>query len=71
MIQYKDEDFIWITPETYASQYKAARMKLGIKKKVLAKRIGVCTKQITKWETGKCSPSMKYYDIYKDALHIQ
>ena len=71
MTQYSNEDFVWITPRTYADQYKAARMKLGLKKKALAKRIGASVKQITKWEAGKCSPSTKHYDAYRKALKIQ
>jgi ribosome-binding protein aMBF1 (putative translation factor) len=70
MTQYSNEDFVWITPRTYADQYKAARMKLGLKKKALAKRIGACTKQITKWESGKCYPRPIMYARLKDALHM-
>ena len=67
---YDNSEFTWITPQTYAAQFKEARMKLCISKKELAKRIGACTKQITKWESGKCYPRPIMYARLKDALHM-
>ena len=70
MITYTESDFTWITPMTYATKFKNARMKLGISKRELAKRIGACTKQITKWETGKCYPSVEHANRLKKTLHM-
>ena len=57
MTEYREEDFIWMTPVTIAQNYREARKRAGLTQRELARRIGVKPRQVSRWENAKARPT--------------